>query len=84
MFNFFCVQDVIYPDWSHRGGLTSCLLVFAVLFWIFRAARVLYQIYQFGEIRTFYRTALGGSQFLDYFAPSFLDQEKLIVVFQSD
>lgn len=56
---FFCVQDVIYPDWSHVDGFTLCLLVFAILFWIFRAARVFYQIYQFGEIRTFYHSALG-------------------------
>ncbi|VIO97685.1 Autophagy protein Apg9 containing protein [Brugia malayi] len=53
------LEDVIYPDWSHIGGFTLCLLVFAVLFWIFRAARVFYQIYQFSEIRTFYHSALG-------------------------
>ncbi|KAM3717681.1 Autophagy-related protein 9A [Dirofilaria immitis] len=53
------LEDVIYPDWSHIDAFTLCLLVFAVLFWIFRAARVFYQIYQFGEIRTFYHSALG-------------------------
>ncbi|CAG9539570.1 unnamed protein product [Cercopithifilaria johnstoni] len=53
------LEDVIYPDWSHVDGLTLCLLVFAVFFWIFRATRVFYQIYQFGEIRTFYHSALG-------------------------
>ncbi|VDK87483.1 unnamed protein product [Onchocerca ochengi] len=53
------LEDVIYPDWSHIEVFTLCLLIFAILFWIFRAARVFYQIYQFGEIRTFYHSALG-------------------------
>ncbi|KAL3985004.1 Autophagy protein Apg9 family protein [Acanthocheilonema viteae] len=53
------LEDIIYPDWSHIDGFTLCLLVFAFFFWIFRAARVFYQIYQFGEIRTFYHSALG-------------------------
>uniref|UniRef100_A0A915Q3D9 Autophagy-related protein 9 n=1 Tax=Setaria digitata TaxID=48799 RepID=A0A915Q3D9_9BILA len=54
------LEDVIYPDWDHLDVFTLCLLIFAALFWIFRAARVFYQIYQFGEIRTFYHSALGS------------------------
>ncbi|VDM98324.1 unnamed protein product [Thelazia callipaeda] len=52
-------NDVIYSDWNRIDVFTLCLLIFAVLFWIFRAARVCYQIHQFGEIRKFYYSALG-------------------------
>ncbi|XP_078320692.1 autophagy-related protein 9A-like isoform X2 [Crassostrea virginica] len=45
-----CVQEFDF-------GITVCLLV-ALAFWIFRTIKVLYNIFKYSEIRSFYLTAL--------------------------
>jgi len=55
------ISDAIYPAdkcLSNFNSVHWCIIIFALLFWMLRAVKVLYHIFQYWDVKAFFNSAL--------------------------